>query len=90
MTPNLPPVQFLFATCQVGAERALKDEMARASVAMTPAFARPGFVTFKLAEPLSPRQTLAALKPCFARTLAASIGRVENSRREPGSVGCGR
>jgi 23S rRNA (cytidine2498-2'-O)-methyltransferase len=78
MPQELPPAEFLFATCQVGAERALKDEMARSGLAMTPAFARPGFVTFKLAEPLSPRQTLAALKPCFARTLAASIGRVEN------------
>lgn len=40
--------EFLFITCQVGAERALKAEMARRWRAFHASFARPGFVTFKL------------------------------------------
>jgi 23S rRNA (cytidine2498-2'-O)-methyltransferase len=70
-------VQFLFATCQVGAERALKEEMERGPIAMAPSFARPGFVTFKLAAPGTSMESLAALRPCFARMLAFSTGRVE-------------
>lgn len=44
----LPPAEFLYLTCQVGAERALKAEMARRWPAMHLAFSRPGFLTFKL------------------------------------------
>lgn len=40
--------KFLFVVCQVGAESALKGEMARAWPAFHFAFSRPGFVTFKL------------------------------------------
>jgi 23S rRNA (cytidine2498-2'-O)-methyltransferase len=79
MTSLMPPARFLFATCQIGAEKALKDEMARASLPMTPSFARPGFVTFKLAEPLTSVDELDALRPCFARVLAVSLGRVQNA-----------
>lgn len=39
---------FLFATCQVGAERALKAEFARSWPDFRFAFSRPGFLTFKL------------------------------------------
>lgn len=79
MSTRLPRVQFLFATCQVGAENALKAEMGQAPLAITPSFARPGFVTFKLAEPLTTFEPLSALKPCFGRTLAVSIGRVDDA-----------
>jgi 23S rRNA (cytidine2498-2'-O)-methyltransferase len=67
------------ATCQIGAESALKSEMARGHLAAVPAFVRPGFVTFKLAEPLATLDTLSALQPCFGRTLVVSLGRVENT-----------
>ncbi len=38
---------FVFATCQVGAEQALVEEMGRCGPGWRPAFRRPGFVTFK-------------------------------------------
>lgn len=39
---------FLFVTCQVGAEPAVKNELARRWPAFRPAFSRRGFLTFKL------------------------------------------
>jgi 23S rRNA (cytidine2498-2'-O)-methyltransferase len=39
--------RFLFTSCQVGAEAALKEEIARLHPAMHPSYSRPGFVTFK-------------------------------------------
>jgi 23S rRNA (cytidine2498-2'-O)-methyltransferase len=39
---------FLFVTCQVGAERALKAELARLCPAFHFSYSRPGFLTFKL------------------------------------------
>ncbi len=46
--PATDPPEFLFATCQVGAERALKSEIARLWPVFHFAFSRPGFLTFKL------------------------------------------
>jgi len=40
---------FVFMTCQVGAELALKQEVAREWPSMRFAFSRPGFLTFKIA-----------------------------------------
>jgi 23S rRNA (cytidine2498-2'-O)-methyltransferase len=40
---------FVFATCQVGAEQALKHEVAREWPNLRFAFSRPGFLTFKIA-----------------------------------------
>jgi 23S rRNA (cytidine2498-2'-O)-methyltransferase len=40
---------FVFATCQVGAEQALKHEVAREWPSLRFAFSRPGFLTFKIA-----------------------------------------
>jgi 23S rRNA (cytidine2498-2'-O)-methyltransferase len=39
--------EFVFATCQVGAEAALKGEIARDAPALRFAYSRPGFLTFK-------------------------------------------
>lgn len=61
--------QFLFATCQVGAERILKEELAQRH--LTPAFSRPGFVTFKSAKAITPETALNAV---FARAYGMSIG----------------
>ena len=44
--PAMP--EFVFATCQFGAEAALKDEIARDVPALRFAYSRPGFLTFKL------------------------------------------
>src|SRR5688572_27110077 len=81
-TSGPQPARFFMATCQVGAENALKGEMARGPLAMVPAFVRPGFVTFKLVESPVKLDTLSVVQPCFARTLVVSIGRVEHAEMQ--------
>ena len=67
----------LYCTCQVGAEAALKREVGAKTPEMRFAFSRPGFVTFKLSQPLSlasgqlPRFV-------FARTRCLSLGKVSD------------
>jgi 23S rRNA (cytidine2498-2'-O)-methyltransferase len=67
--------RFLFAVCQAGAERALKNEVAREHPTLRFAFSRPGFVTFRL-----PREATLAesrrLNSVFARTWGWSLGKV--------------
>ena len=70
----LPP-GFLFVTCQVGAEPALKRELARDWPELRFAYSRPGFLTFKL----PPEHPLAAqlnLRSVFARTAGYSLGKL--------------
>ncbi len=67
--------QFLFATCQVGAEKAVKMELARAWPDFRFAYSRPGFLTFKL----PPNHGLADdfdLRSVFARAHGFSLGKV--------------
>jgi len=66
---------FLFVTCQLGAEKAVKGELAGRWPYFRFAFSRPGFLTFKLPE----RHRLAAdfdLGSVFARAHGFSLGRV--------------
>lgn len=64
--------RFLLTVCQVGAERALKQELAREHPSLRPAFARPGLVTFKdTAGMLGPDEVLRSV---FARAFAAALG----------------
>ncbi|MBN2474732.1 MAG: SAM-dependent methyltransferase [Pirellulales bacterium] len=69
------PPQFLFVTCQVGAEPAVKGEVARRWPEFRFAFSRPGFLTFKL-----PKQhRLYAdfdLESVFARAYGFSLGKI--------------
>jgi 23S rRNA (cytidine2498-2'-O)-methyltransferase len=65
---------FIFVTCQVGAEPAVKAELARKWPAFRFAYSRPGFLTFKL-----PGGALADdfdLHSVFARAYGFSIGKV--------------
>lgn len=68
--------QFIFVTCQPGAERVLKAEMALKWPGLKFAFSRPGFLTFK-------SEVQAALTPdfelgcVFARARGLSIGKVK-------------
>jgi 23S rRNA (cytidine2498-2'-O)-methyltransferase len=67
--------QFLFLTSQVGAERAVKAEVARRWPAFRPAFSRPGFLTFKLPDD----HRLVAdfdLESVFARACGFCLGKV--------------
>lgn len=73
--------RFLFITCQIGAEQAVKAEMARNLPVARPAFARPGFLTFKLPEQhfLPPAFDLHLV---FARAAGFSLGGVSGSDPE--------
>ena len=73
-TPS-QPARFLFVTCQVGAERAVKGEMAQRWPDFRFAYSRPGFLTFKLPEQqfLTPDFNLASV---FARAYGFSLGKV--------------
>jgi 23S rRNA (cytidine2498-2'-O)-methyltransferase len=67
--------RFVFAVTQAGAERALKNEIAREHPSLRFAFSRPGFVTFRAAEQIDMgRET--ELRSVFARTWGYSIGKV--------------
>ena len=70
------PSQFLFTSCQCGAESALKQEIAGGPLKMRPAFSRPGFVTFKLEEPPQhPEQC--QLPATFARSWGFGLGKLQ-------------
>ena len=75
MSDSMTPV-FIFAVCQVGAEAALKKEMAREHPQFKFAYSRPGFVTFKLvpADSFEDLQPSFELKSVFARQYGLSIG----------------
>lgn len=64
---------FLYVTCQVGAEAALKNEMRRRWPAFRFAFSRPGFLTFKL-PPQATLDDAFALECVFARTWGYCLG----------------
>ncbi len=73
--------RFLFTTCQVGAEGALKGELARRWPEFRFAYSRPGFVTFKI----PPERELAGdfdLQSVFARAYGLSLGRVRGKNAE--------
>jgi 23S rRNA (cytidine2498-2'-O)-methyltransferase len=66
---------FLLVTCQIGAEAALKAELARLQPDFRFAYSRPGFLTFKV----PPDRRLApdwSLDSVFARAHAFSLGKV--------------
>ena len=46
--------RFLFAVAQAGAERPLKNEVARVHPQLRFAFSRPGFVTFRVPDGIAP------------------------------------
>jgi 23S rRNA (cytidine2498-2'-O)-methyltransferase len=71
---------FLFICCQVGAETALKAEIARRHPRFRFAYSRPGFVTFKLPGRELPDDF--DLESVFARTWGHSLGRLEGERAE--------
>ena len=72
---------FLMITCQVGAERAVKGELAQRWPAFRFAYSRPGFLTFKL-----PAEHGLAddfnLESVFARSYAFSLGKATGATLE--------
>jgi 23S rRNA (cytidine2498-2'-O)-methyltransferase len=75
-TAPLETPEFLFVTCQQGAETALKREMARLRPDFRSAFARPGLLTFKM-PPDSARQPDFDPASIFARAWGFSLGNVK-------------
>ncbi len=67
------PSRFVFVTVQSGAERALKNEIAREHPELKLAFSRPGFVTFRSLEDFADDFVLRSV---FARTWGFSLGKV--------------
>ena len=70
--------EFIYATCQLGAEAALKAEVARDWPELRFAYSRPGFLTFKL----SPNQRLPEecdLGLVFARATRFSLGKASGA-----------
>jgi len=65
---------FLFVTCQVGAEQAVKGELARRWPTFRFAYSRPGFLTFRLTESLQLPLDF-DLKSVFARAYGFSLGK---------------
>lgn len=70
------PQDFLFATCQHGAEAALKQEVARDYPALRFAFSRPGFLTFKWTGEPGALQLDCDFRAVFARAWGISLGKV--------------
>jgi 23S rRNA (cytidine2498-2'-O)-methyltransferase len=73
--------EFLFVTCQVGAEPAVKSELARRWPVLRFAYSRPGFLTFKF----PPDHSFAAdfdLDSVFARAHGFSLGKVAGEDRD--------
>jgi len=70
--PDSP--SFVFFTCQVGAEPALKHELAIEWPGLRFAFSRPGFLTFKLSSNLQLPENFAD-KLVFARSAGFCLGR---------------
>ncbi len=67
--------EFLFITCQVGAEPTLKRELAKYRPSFRFAYSRPGFLTFKL-PPNHRLEDDFDLKSIFARSYGFSLGKV--------------
>jgi 23S rRNA (cytidine2498-2'-O)-methyltransferase len=72
---------YVYATCQIGAERALKNEIARDWPVLRFAFSRPGFLTFKLVPQASLPENWNE-KLVFARAAGQCIGKVEGNTTE--------
>jgi 23S rRNA (cytidine2498-2'-O)-methyltransferase len=77
--PNASPSpQFLFVTCQVGAEKALKAEVTLRWPDFRASFARPGFLTFKLPDNLFLPPDF-DLESVFARAYGLSLGKIKST-----------
>lgn len=73
---SVRPSQFIFCTCQQGAELALKREAAARAPHLRLAFSRPGFVTFKLNDDAE-NSPVELPHLTFARSIGWSLGKVQ-------------
>jgi 23S rRNA (cytidine2498-2'-O)-methyltransferase len=80
------PGSFIFLTCQVGAEAAVKGEISRRWPGFRFSYARPGFLTFKLPESVTFAEDL-DLGSVFTRAHSFSLGKVQGD--EPAEMARG-
>lgn len=73
--------QYLYVICQIGAEKALKEELARNHPALKFAFSRPGFITFKHGEKPDAITPDFELHSVLAREYGMSLSRVESDHK---------
>ena len=78
MTTKTNNAEFIFITCQVGAEAALKSELQANHPDLHLAYSRPGFLTFKLVPEFDTGAGI-RLHSTIARTWGLSLGRVQES-----------
>ena len=78
--------QFLFVTCQVGAEKAVKGEVADRWPGFRLAFSRPGFLTFKLPSDHALADDF-DLESVFARAYGFSLDNVVGETQEELAAG---
>jgi 23S rRNA (cytidine2498-2'-O)-methyltransferase len=69
---------FIFATCQIGAESAHKQEVARDAPHLRFAYSRPGFLTFKVQD----AEGAALSATVFARASGVSLGKADGATIE--------
>ncbi len=74
--PNAENSSFIFTVCQIGAEKTLKEEVARNHSDLRFSYSRPGFLTFKAVGPQKLTPDF-ALKSIFARTYGISLGKLD-------------
>ena len=67
--------QFIYVTCQIGAKKAIKDEIAVRWPDFRFAFSQPGFLTFRLPDPHNLPDDF-DLDSVFARSYGFSLGKV--------------
>lgn len=77
----MTPPAFIFTTCQIGAEDALKGEIAREWPQLRFAYSQPGFITFKVAPELALAEDF-NLRSVFARAYGLSQGEVPGDTPE--------
>jgi 23S rRNA (cytidine2498-2'-O)-methyltransferase len=82
-----PKSSFLFVTCQIGAEDAVKDELARRWPDVHAAYSRPGLITFKV-PPDHPMRPDFDPQSVFARAAGLSLGKAtgDDSQQRARSV----
>src|SRR5688572_3991400 len=73
---SIRPSQFIFCTCQQGAELALKREAASRAPHLRLAYSRPGFVTFKF-DDVAADASFEMPHFTFARATGWSVGKVQ-------------
>ncbi len=76
---------YLFVTCQRGAEKALKAELATSRPEFRASFSRPGFVTFKVPAELSQASNF-SFASLFARQWCWSLGKVTDESESPAEL----